>query len=442
VNDLLLSFYGDDFTGSTDAMESLERAGVRTMLFIDPPDAETLARYPGLRAVGVAGLTRSMPPNEMEAQLRPAFAKLKALGAPIVHYKVCSTFDSSPQVGSIGRAIDVGRDVFSEAPFVPLVVGAPELGRYCVFGNLFAEFGRDPGPFRLDRHPSMSRHPVTPADESDLRVHLARQTQKRIALLDVVSVERGPDSARAALDQLLTNKPDIVLVDVLYERHLSTIGGLLDAFASPQRPLFVVGSSGVGAALGSHWQSKGTVTPRREWAAPGPAKPLLVVSGSCSPVTKTQIEWALSHGFEEVVIEASLLTNGRLSETAMRHACDAAVAQLSAGRHIVVHTGREAAELVPSGAAGRFLAAVVRACVARTSVKRVLIAGGDTSGHLARELGVNALEMIAPLTPGAPLCRAHASAAPIDGLELNFKGGQVGPPDYFDLVARGAENAA
>src|SRR5688572_5888992 len=208
-------------------MESLERAGVRTMLFIDPPDAQMLARYPGLRAVGVAGLTRSMPPDAMEAELRPAFAKLKALGAPVVHYKVCSTFDSSPQVGSIGRAIDVGRDVFRDAPFVPLLVGAPELGRYCVFGNLFAKFGRDPEPFRLDRHPSMSRHPVTPADESDLRVHLARQTQRRIALLEVLSVERGLDAARAALDQLLADKPDIVLFDVLHERHLSTIGGLI-----------------------------------------------------------------------------------------------------------------------------------------------------------------------------------------------------------------------
>ena len=442
MSNLLLSFYGDDFTGSTDAMESLERAGVRTMLFIDPPDAQTLARYPGLRAVGVAGLTRSMPPDEMEAQLRPAFAMLKALGAPIVHYKVCSTFDSSPQVGSIGRAIDVGRDVFRDAPFVPLLVGAPELGRYCVFGNLFAMFGRDPGAFRLDRHPSMSRHPVTPADESDLRVHLARQTQKRIALLDVLSVELGPDPARAALSQLLADKPDIVLVDVLCERHLSTIGGIIDAFASPQHPLFVVGSSGVEAAMGSHWQSKGTVPLPRELTAPGPAKPLLVVSGSCSPVTKKQIDWALSHGFEEVVVEASLLTNGRLSETAMRHACDAAVEQLSAGRHTIVHTGREAAEPLSPSTAGRFLAAVVRACVTRASVKRVLIAGGDTSGHLARALGVYALEMIAPLAPGAPLCRAHAVAAPLDGLELNFKGGQVGPPDYFDLVARGVENAA
>ena len=83
-SDLLLAYYGDDFTGSTDALEFLTRSGVRTALFLEPPSAEQLARYPGLQAVGVAGLTRSLAPEPMEAALRPAFAALRALGAPHV----------------------------------------------------------------------------------------------------------------------------------------------------------------------------------------------------------------------------------------------------------------------------------------------------------------------------------------------------------------------
>src|SRR5207248_3951223 len=102
-----------------------------------------------------------MSPEQMEQTLRPAFAALKAIGAPIVHYKVCSTFDSSPQIGSIGRVIDLGMEVFG-ARFVPVLVGAPLLGRYCVFGNLFARCGAESKPYRLDRHPSMRWHPVTP----------------------------------------------------------------------------------------------------------------------------------------------------------------------------------------------------------------------------------------------------------------------------------------
>src|SRR6202000_21342 len=96
--------------------------------------------YPGLQAIGVAGMTRAMGPEEMEAVLRPAFRTLMELGVSHVHYKVCSTFDSSPSMGSIGRAIDIGKEVF-ESSVVPVLGGAPALGRYCVFGNLFARMG-------------------------------------------------------------------------------------------------------------------------------------------------------------------------------------------------------------------------------------------------------------------------------------------------------------
>jgi uncharacterized protein YgbK (DUF1537 family) len=451
-DNLLLAFYGDDFTGSTDAMESLTLAGVRTALFVEPPDAARLSRYPGLRAVGVAGLTRSMTPDAMEAELRPALAKLKSLGAPVVHYKVCSTFDSSPHVGSIGRVIDIGREIFADAPFVPLLVGAPALGRYCVFGNLFARFGRDSEPYRLDRHPSMSRHPVTPADESDLRLHLARQTKKRVELFDVLKLALPYDHARAALDRLLTEKPDVVLFDVLSPEHLAMVGRLISDFAKPRAPLFVVGSSGVGMALGAHWHAVGsgangeapTDPPGRidsglPFAPPGPARPLLVASGSCSPVTAGQIEWALANGFAEVPLDAAAVIDGGAAEAALRRAEDVVVANLAARRHTIVHTSRGAATVRGATAQmlGAALGAVCRAAIARAGVRRLLVAGGDTSGYLARALGIEAIELIAPLTPGAPLCRASAPGSPADGLEVNFKGGQVGSRDYFGAVADG-----
>src|SRR5215469_8867726 len=116
---LLLTFYGDDFTGSTDAMEQLTLADVRTVLFVEPPTPAQLKRFPNLRAIGVAGMTRAMAPEAMAKTLRPAFQKLKKLGARHIHYKVCSTFDSSPQIGSIGRALEIGSEIF-RSPFVPI----------------------------------------------------------------------------------------------------------------------------------------------------------------------------------------------------------------------------------------------------------------------------------------------------------------------------------
>lgn len=413
---LRLAYFADDFTGATDALESLAQAGLRIRLFLNPPAA---AQCAGLDAIGVAGLTRALAPEAMEAVLRPAFTALRALGPRHMHYKVCSTFDSSPAVGSIGCAIDVGVSVFG-GRIVPLLVAAPALGRYCVFGHLFARYGigSTGAIHRLDRHPAVSRHPVTPMTEADLRVHLAKQTTKKIGLLSVTELELSQAETSAALAALIASGHEIVLIDGLNAAHLLRAGVLLDALAE-DAPLFSVGSSGIEAALTAHWAA----APKPDWPARRTAAPLLVVSGSCSPVTAGQIDWALAHGFTGIEFSPA--------------APAAAVAALKSGRHALVYTSRgPAGAPVPAEKLGARLGRLAREAIAQTGVRRLVVAGGDTSSYAARALGIESLEMFAPLAPGAPLCRAQAPGSPADGLEVNFKGGQVGAPDYFGTAAR------
>jgi 3-oxoisoapionate kinase len=412
---LLLSFYGDDFTGSTDAMESLALAGVATVLFTDPPSAAQLSRYPHIRAFGVAGMTRSMPPDEMERTLRPAFSSLKSAGAPIVHYKVCSTFDSSPTVGSIGRAIDIGADIFG-ARSVPVVVGAPALGRYCVFGNLFARLGKSGEIHRLDRHPSMSRHPVTPMEEADLRVHLAKQTNKSIGLLDITDLSAG------AFERI-SREHAIMLIDLLDESQLAIVGQLLAAHGGP----FIAGSSGVESCLTTYWQKTGAISIAKAFPNPGESSPLLVVSGSCSPVTAGQIRYALGTGFEQVIVSSDRLSAEQAIASASR--------LLGEHRSVILHTGSVA--LSAPNHIGKSLGQILRRILEKNRVRRIAIAGGDTSGDIARALRIESVEMIAELTRGAPLCRAAAPGSPADGLEITFKGGQIGKEDFFQTVRMG-----
>ena len=450
---LLLAYYGDDFTGSTDALECLATSGVPTMLFIDPPTREQLAKYPDLQAVGIAGNTRSKPTQALDEELRIAFPKLRDLRARHVHYKVCSTFDSSAEVGSIGRAIEVGCDVFGPA-FVPLVVGAPGLGRYCVFGNLFARMGigSDGAIHRLDRHPATRNHPITPANESDLRLYLGRQTNLDVQLFDVLMHELPEVDASKQLAQLVEGKP-IVLFDVLFQQHLKRIGSLIDARASHD-PLFSVGSSAVETALADHWHAEGNLTEAPPWPHLEEVKPVLVLSGSCSPVTDAQIEWALAHGFREVCLDTSQLVR---SKRAVESAGSETIELLSHGENVIVHTGRgpndkrlEATRHVVAEQIGvdsdvlvetnmrlsTILGQIGMRCLEAIQVRRVCVAGGDTSSYVARSLQIEALEMVAPLWPGAPLCRASARG-PANGVEFNFKGGQVGDEKYFATVGRG-----
>jgi len=436
MSKLLLTFYGDDFTGSTDALEQLALAGIRTLLFIQPPTPGKLRKFPGLQAIGVAGMTRAMTPNAMERELRPAFKKLKTLGARHVHYKVCSTFDSSPGIGSIGRAIDIGAEIFP-SPFVPVLAAAPSLGRYTLFGNHFARYGIGSAGsiHRLDRHPSISKHPVTPMTEADLRVHLRRQTKKRIALFDILKVAQPADKARATLKQILNEKPNVVLFDAIANEHLGRIGELLEDFASAKLPLFSVGSSGIEAALAAQWRGSRHITQRA-----GPAKQLLVGSGSCSPVTFGEIDWALKNGFVEVPLNPAAVNHAEI-----RRSAAVAIRHLQAGHSVIIHTTRRGpdrrlkAKLRNNTAdiLGTALGKVLRDVVQRSGVRRLCVAGGDTSSYAARALGIEALEMITPLTPGAPLCRAYAPHSPIDGREIVFKGGQVGGEDYFVRVLKG-----
>ncbi|CAN5237108.1 four-carbon acid sugar kinase family protein [soil metagenome] len=439
-NSLLLAYYGDDFTGSTDALEFLSRAGAKTALFIEPPTPERLATYSGLNAIGVAGLTRSMPPGAMEETLRPAFAELRKLGARHVHYKVCSTFDSSPTIGSIGKAIDVGQRVFNKS-FVPLLVAAPSLGRYCVFGNLFARLGigSDGTIFRLDRHPSMSKHPVTPADESDLRLHLSKQTDKKVGLLDILQVVKSQASIQDSITSLLQSNSEIILFDTLYEDHLLPIGELIDSYGHRQNPLFSVGSSGVEMALGKYWAQTGELKPVSSWPNPGKSAPLLVLSGSCSPVTSGQIAWAKANGFSEIVLDAQKIHDNETSSL-LAHYVQQAVDQIQQERSVIMHTAGSSAQqgtTLSSEKLGTALGLIAKEIIRQTAIKRVVVAGGDTSSYAARAMGIEAVEMIAPLVAGAPLCSATAPGSPVDGIEVNFKGGQVGAENYFGVLLEG-----
>ena len=448
MNNLLLAYYGDDFTGSADVMEALARSGYRTVLFLKPPTSEQLAKYPGLRAFGIAGGSRTMSPAEMERELPPAFEALKASGARVAHYKMCSTFDSSPAIGSIGKAIELGRRVFGERP-TPLAVGLPLLGRYVAFGNLFARSGLDTEPCRLDRHPTMSRHPVTPMNESDLRLILARQTSLPVELIDVLKLEaaliagssRGeeaPSGPASRNDQsLLTSDATsegpspIVLFDTLREAHLSIIGREIDELAKAGQ-LFVVGSSAVEYALVAHWAMPSDTPGSKPTVPSSPAAPhqLVCVSGSCSPVTDRQIARALEAGFSEVALDPMRLLDPEAPETDL----SGALAILRSGRSLILHTSRGPADqrfqntlsAAEREQLGRALGGVLDRLLKASGLKRAVVCGGDTSMAVARALGIEALEFAAPAAPGSPLCLVHAPGRSADGCEMVFKGGQNG----------------
>lgn len=190
--DLLLAFYGDDFTGSADLIMQYQRFGLDSVLFLGAPDQGELEAAAETHAViGIAGVTRAMEPEAIRAQLIPALEQLAQLNPDFLLYKVCSTADSSPTVGSFEPAITWGQHLMCGAP-VPVLVAQPNLGRYTVFSNHFAV---DRGNVhRLDRQSIMTNHPVTPMKEADLRLHIELQLGMPVYGVDILAladVEQG-----------------------------------------------------------------------------------------------------------------------------------------------------------------------------------------------------------------------------------------------------------
>jgi len=447
---LLLAYYGDDFTGSTDALEAMTAAGLPTVLFLEPPTPDAWARLPGLlarfpdaRCVGLAGSSRGRDPAWMNAHLPAAFDALAGLGAPILQYKVCSTFDSSPAIGSIGKAIDLG---VSRMPghWSPCVVGAPRLGRFQVFGNLFA-LAAGVG-HRLDRHPTMSRHPVTPMDEADLTRHLARQTTRPIALIDMLALRRGRAEPPGRIEG---DEVPVVFVDVVDEPTLAEAGRLV--WENRGAGLFSASSSGLDYALTAWWRARGWLSEAPGLPAAAAVPAIAAVSGSCSPVTAGQLRWARANGFVTERLDLARALANTTGAAEIERAAGVASDAIRAGRSAIVFSAMGPDDPAVTGfdaiaaragmrrdeaarQVGQCLAGVMRGILEQVSPQRIVVAGGDSSGEVASALGIEALTAQAAIAPGAPLCRAWSADPDRDGLEIVLKGGQMGAEDFFGAV--------
>jgi uncharacterized protein YgbK (DUF1537 family) len=279
-------WYGDDFTGATDTLATLVRRGRRAFLFLRVPDRQRLAQAGDLEAVGIAGAARAMEPDEMRAELAPVGAFFRDVGVRILHYKCCSTFDSAPARGNIAIASAILREYVTHET-VAIVGGQPSLGRYCAFSNLFASLGADGGVFRLDRHPTMSRHPATPMNEADLRKHLAALGMQDVGAIHWPLLACDPEVVAAEWQRLSKSVP-AVLLDALDAQHVEAIGRLLKT-ESQRRSLLAVGPSSVAQAFFEEG------TPMLNPPQIPVDGPVLAFVGSLSPTTRGQMAAARSY---------------------------------------------------------------------------------------------------------------------------------------------------
>jgi 3-dehydrotetronate 4-kinase len=415
---LALGCIADDYTGASDLANTLTRCGLRTVQTIGVP-ASDLA-LPEVDAVVVSLKSRSIEAGLAVTRSRAAEKWMRSRGASHVLFKICSTFDST-DAGNIGPVMDALRADSADA--IVLVTPAfPETGRTVYQGNLFV------GSVPLNESP-LKDHPLNPMHDSNLVRVLARQSKTKVGLVDLADIVRGPDAVRARLSDLATKGFGAAIADAVFARDLETIGAVaLDRRLS-------VGASGIGLGLARALVASGRVKPIEPSAiADAPVGgPAACLAGSCSQATLQQIAnaerkmpvlhldsekvvtgkteaqralgWANEHLGKGPILIASSATPDQVAALQARHGRDAA------GHAIEQAMADIAQGLVLSG------------------VRRLVVAGGETSGAVVDRLRIPGFLVGAEIAAGVPVLRAVGAKE--GAMLLALKSGNFGGPEFF-----------
>ncbi len=412
----LLGCIADDFTGATDLASMLVRNGMRTVQLIGVPAAADPA--PTADAVVVALKSRTTPAADAVADSRAALRWLQAAGCRQFFFKYCSTFDST-EAGNIGPVADALLADLG-AGFALACPAFPTNRRTVYQGHLFV------GSALLNES-GMEHHPLTPMTDANLVRVLSRQTQGTVGLVPFETVERGPEAIRAAMTSLAEQGRRYVIVDAVTDAHLRAIGAAAAAHA------LVTGGSGVAIGLPENFRRAGLLETRDDpGALPAVSGHAAVLAGSCSRATLGQIAAARGQvptleldplATPDAAALAAQARNWLASQLGATPVVIAASAPPDKVSALQQRLGRERAGTLVETA----LAEIAEALVAQ-GVRRLIVAGGETSGAVVTRLGVRSLRIGAEIDPGVPWTFAEGAGP---ALRLALKSGNFGAPDFF-----------
>jgi uncharacterized protein YgbK (DUF1537 family) len=413
---LILGCIADDLTGATDLANALARRGMHVVQTIGAPAPND--PVPEAEAIVVAMKSRTNPAQEAVAMSLAACRWLKQAGARQLYFKYCSTFDSTDQ-GNIGPVADallqeLGADFSIACP------AFPETGRTIYLGHLFV--GR-----QLLSDSPMRNHPLTPMTDANLVRVLQRQTKSKVDLVPLATMRQGAAAVRGAFDALAKNGARYAITDAVEDNDLLILG---EACAGLK---LVTGGSGAAIGLPENFRRAGLI-PKRDAVAALPKVGGLgaVLAGSASQATLGQVAAmrAKHPAFPLDPFKIAANPDGIVAE-----ALDWAKPKLPAGPVLIYASappdqvasvqaklGREHAGAMIEAALAKIAQGLVAA-----GVRRLVVAGGETSGAVVQGLGVKALRIGPQIDPGVPATLAIGKPE----LALALKSGNFGGEDFF-----------
>ncbi|WP_077488428.1 3-oxo-tetronate kinase [Sinomonas mesophila] len=408
-----LGVIADDYTGASDVAGTLVRAGMRVVQTFGIP--EPSMQLHDVDCIVISLKTRSVPAAEAVEESLAAAHALKSWGVQQLYFKYCSTFDSTAE-GNIGPVADALRNEFvSDGQVTVVAPGTPALGRTVYNGVLFA--GMD-----LLQESSMRHHPLTPMSGSNVPRLLQAQTKTLVGHVGYNAIEAGAAAVQAHFQALSTASIGYAVVDTLDDRHLTVLGAaLLD------HPLVTGGSGLVGGlaiARGSRVQPESARVTR-------PAGPAAIVAGSCSEMTRAQID-TFRQSRPCFLVDPVAIAEG---QDVVGEALDFARKNMEDGPVLIHSTASPEEVSRVQGQLGRARAAemteeslsTIAEGLIRLGCRQLIVAGGETSGAVVRSLGISTARVGREVTPGVPWLTTEAD----DELAILLKSGNLGDPRLF-----------
>lgn len=411
---ILLGCVADDFTGATDLANTLVKAHMRTVQLLGVPRPGL--KVPAADCIIVALKSRSNPANEAVTMSLAALDWLRQQGAKQFYFKYCSTFDSTDK-GNIGPVADAMLDAIG-ADFTVFNPAFPTNKRTVYKGYLFV------GDELLSES-GMRHHPLTPMTDPSLVRVLQRQTRHKVGLVPYATIVNGAAAIRDAFEKLRQQGIRHAILDSITDEHLVTLG---EACADLK---LVTGGSGMAMGLPANFVRKGQMKSGQHSQLPKVSGSTAVLAGSCSVATQEQVA-LMKQGHEFFELEPMAIASGRdLAQEALNWAASrlsekpiliystAAPEQVKA---VQERLGREHAGALVEETLGK----IARGLVA-SGVRRLVVAGGETSGAVVGALGVEGLAIGPEIDPGVPWTFSIGEPA----LALALKSGNFGTADFF-----------
>lgn len=421
----------DDDSGATDVAGMLTEKNVKTVILIDIPSPKAFMEYTqGYEAVVIANHTRAIMPDEARHKTSMAIRALQILNPYMYQIKYCSTFDST-ETGNIGSSIDAAMDVLKVKSTV-VVPALPINGRTTYMGYHFVN-----GQLLSDS--PMKDHPLNPMRDSNLVRFLQKQTSRKVGLIPYEIVKLGTKRLRDILKELEMEGYEMIVVDAIEKEHLSTIA------KATIKHILITGGSGITMEIPDLFLKEGRIRGKKidfdHIELRQGSEATLIISGSCSTSTQKQNEYAKENGFISIQIDADKLIGeqkadeiGRIEKNAIQYIND--------GRNVIIYSYESRESIKKTQEIGKrnglekegvgvsisgSLAEITKSVLDQTKLNKLIIAGGETSSHICRELGFCALEVGRQIDPGVPYCFSKGNYE----LALVLKSGNFGGGDFY-----------